>query len=818
MIPLAEVYLLSAFVSLTVGVLIYGQNATHPVNRMFLVVCGVLYYYEFTEFEFLQASDVNVAFQWLRLAAFWYLLPVAVFHICIVYANLRVRRLVLASMYGSAILFSLLEAFVAPYEVFKMPWGWAYRYASYYGYVQVLWVILPTIAGLLVLIRRYHDVRSREEKTGVAYVFSGVLIPIVTGIFGTVLPFLTSIDVPDLTTPAAAIGFLLVGYAVFRYGIHILTASAATDDILSTMVDAMFLVDKEGKIIVSNKAASRLLEFEIPELTGKQLNTITKDSKIMEAFLGNNSPSSLETDFKTKQEHLIPVSVSKSVVVTKRGNLVGYVLVCRDITERKESEERLRTIFDSVRTGIMIIDPKTHVIVDANTVAIEMAGAPKEQIVGSTCHKHVCPTEEGRCPITDLGQTVDNAERVFLRANGKTAPIMKSVRRIVLGGQEHLLESFIDITERKLAEQKLRLQSEIAGNMFEGVVLTRASDGVIVYTNQRFEQMFGYGPGELIGKNIATLNAPTNEKSPGDVAREIETTLKEYGAWSGEVQNIKKDGTPFWCRANASTLQSSEYGTILVETHEDITERKKLEAQLAESQRLAAIGSTATMVGHDLRNPLQGLVGMVYLLKQHYEGIPVEHKKTTEFDATKTLHMMEKSVGYMNKIVSDLQNYAAPLQPELRNVSTHQLFKEILSTIAIPAHVKVSLTVDKGAETLNADPELIKRVLINLAMNAVQAMPQGGELKITARKNGEEELISFQDTGVGVSRETLPKVFEPFFTTKAQGQGLGLAVCKRVMEAHGGTITVDSTVGKGSTFTARLPIPRNMESKPLPTQ
>jgi PAS domain S-box-containing protein len=395
-----------------------------------------------------------------------------------------------------------------------------------------------------------------------------------------------------------------------------------------------------------------------------------------------------------------PVFIHGVRVMRKENEIVGFRAIAVDISERKrmeealrESEERLKTIFDSVSTSIMIIDPETHVIVDANPAAIEMAGAPKEQIVGSTCHKYLCPAEEGRCPITDLGQTIDNAERVFLRSNGNPTAVMKSVCRIVLGGRGHLLESFIDITERK-----------------------------------------------------------------------------------------------------------------------------KLEAQLAQSQRLAAIGSTTAMVGHDLRNPLQALVGMVYLLKQQYERIPVEHKKTTEFDATKMLLGMEASVSYMNKIVSDLQNYAAPLQPELAKVSTHRFLKESLCTIGIPAHVKVSVTVRKGAETLNVDPDLIKRVFTNLIMNAVQAMPQGGELKIAAQKNGEEELISFQDTGVGISRETLPNLFEPLFTTKAQGQGLGLAVCKRVMEAHGGTITVESTIGKGSTFTARLPVRRRMEKKPLPIQ
>jgi PAS domain S-box-containing protein len=420
----------------------------------------------------------------------------------------------------------------------------------------------------------------------------------------------------------------------------------------------------------------------------------------MMKVLGGENMRGNEFTAVRKDGSTFPVFLQGVRVMRNENEFVGFRAIAMDITERKrmeealrESEGKLRTIFDSVKAGIMIIDAKTHVIVDANPAAIEMAGAPREQIVGSVCHKYVCPADRGRCPITDLGQTVDNAERVFIRADGKTCPIMKSVDRIVLGGREHLLESFIDITERK-----------------------------------------------------------------------------------------------------------------------------KLEAQLAKSERLAAIGSTTAMVGHDLRNPLQTLVGLVYLVRQHYESIPLEYKKTAEFDATKMLLGIEASVRYMNKIVSDLQNYAAPLQPELARVSTDQLLKESLSTTAIPARVKVSVNVGKGAETLNADPDLIKRVFTNLIMNAVQAMPQGGELKITAQKNGEEELISFQDTGGGISKEAFPKLFEPLFTTKAQGQGLGLAVCKRVMEAHGGTITVDSTIRKGSTFTAKLPIPKNIERKPLPTQ
>jgi PAS domain S-box-containing protein len=373
-----------------------------------------------------------------------------------------------------------------------------------------------------------------------------------------------------------------------------------------------------------------------------------------------------------------------------------------------------------------------------------------------------------------------------------------------------------DITERKHMEE-VRAASLYVRNLIEASLdplVTIRPDGRITYVNKATELVTGFSRDQLIGSDFSDYFTDPEKARRGYEEVFEKGFVKDYGLAirdkSGKVTDVLYNATVY--RDERGEVQG------VFAAARDITERKRMEARLAQSQRLAAIGSTAAMVGHDLRNPLQALAGMVYLLKKHYEGIPVEYKKTAKFDVTETLHMMEKSLGYMNKIISDLQNYAAPLQPELLDVSTGQLLKESLSTIAIPPHVKVSVTVDKGAETLSADPDLVKRVFMNLAMNAVQAMPQGGELKITAHKNDEEELISFQDTGVGISREALPKLFEPLFTTKAQGQGLGLAVCKRVMEAHGGTITVDSRVGKGSTFTAMLPIPRNMEKKPLPTQ
>ena len=137
---------------------------------------------------------------------------------------------------------------------------------------------------------------------------------------------------------------------------------------------------------------------------------------------------------------------------------------------------------------------------------------------------------------------------------------------------------------QKQAEEAQRLQSEITKNMAEGVILTRAKDAVIIYTNPRFEEMFGYGSGELIGKNIAIVNAPT-DKSPEEIAGEILKSLKETGMWQGEVKNIKKDGTPFWCQANVSTYKHSEHGDVWIATHIDITKRKQAEEALKLSEQ-----------------------------------------------------------------------------------------------------------------------------------------------------------------------------------------------------------------------------------------
>ncbi|MCJ7762510.1 ATP-binding protein [Candidatus Bathyarchaeota archaeon] len=242
-----------------------------------------------------------------------------------------------------------------------------------------------------------------------------------------------------------------------------------------------------------------------------------------------------------------------------------------------------------------------------------------------------------------------------------------------------------------------------------------------------------------------------------------------------------------------------KYSQRLEETVEKRTnELKEANAKLLRSERLAAIGELAGMVGHDLRNPLTGIKNAAYYLRV---------KQSAGFDDTskKMLEIIDSAITHADKIIGDLQDYAREMRLELANCSPRSILKEALALVRVPNRVKIiDNTLDKPV--IKADKTKIARVFINIIKNAIDAMPEGGTLQIkSVQTNGNVE-ISFADTGIGMSEETLGKVFSPLITTKAQGMGFGLAICKRIVDVHQGRITVQSVEGRGSTFTVILPI------------
>jgi len=230
-----------------------------------------------------------------------------------------------------------------------------------------------------------------------------------------------------------------------------------------------------------------------------------------------------------------------------------------------------------------------------------------------------------------------------------------------------------------------------------------------------------------------------------------------------------------------------------------------MEEALLKSERLATIGELAAMVGHDLRNPLTGITGATYYLEKK------ERSRLSE-TGKEMLQLINEDIRRSDKIINDLLEYSKEIRLEPFQTDAKSTTETALKLVRIPKKIHV-VNSAKREPKIELDVDKMRRVLVNLIRNAVDAMPEGGTLRIASRKSNGNLEISVTDTGAGMTSEVVKNLWNPLYTTKAKGIGLGLPIVKRFVEAHGGCISVETKVGKGSIFTVTLPIRRNLEGK-----
>ncbi len=252
------------------------------------------------------------------------------------------------------------------------------------------------------------------------------------------------------------------------------------------------------------------------------------------------------------------------------------------------------------------------------------------------------------------------------------------------------------------------------------------------------------------------------------------------------------------------TIENSRLGTrddelslLSMSINSMLDKIQEVTGELNKSQRFAAVGELAVMIGHDLRNPLQGITAAADFLSR--EKISGPEKKD------RALQLIKKDVQYCEKIVSDLLDYSRETRIMKEETDVHSLLFASLSHIQVPENIEINnLTTEEPK--IHVDVNLLTRVFDNMIKNAIDAMPEGGSLTINGDADANSMRISFADTGQGISEDKLGKLFVPLYTTKAKGMGFGLAICKRIVTAHEGKISVQSEVGKGTKFTIEFPL------------
>ena len=331
--------------------------------------------------------------------------------------------------------------------------------------------------------------------------------------------------------------------------------------------------------------------------------------------------------------------------------------------------------------------------------------------------------------------------------------------------------------------------------------LNRNIDPVVVIIDKGLKiRLFSPSARKILNLSPSTVGIPITSIKLGiaveDLGEIISEVISKLGSFNKEVQDGQGHFYEFRVRPYI-TQEDKIDGAVL--SFVDIDDRKKLE----KVQRLAAIGETAGMVGHDIRNPLQAIIGDVYLARTELASTSESEEKKC---ALESLQEIEKNIDYINKIVSDLQDYAKTINPVAQETNLEALCKEAAAGKDVPKNIKASCNVDSTAKIIVVDSTLLRRILGNLVSNAIQAMPNGGELTLRAHQEESDIVIAVQDTGIGIPDKVKPKLFTPLFTTKSKGQGLGLAVVKRMVEALNGTVTFESVEGNGTTFIIRFPL------------
>jgi PAS domain S-box-containing protein len=365
--------------------------------------------------------------------------------------------------------------------------------------------------------------------------------------------------------------------------------------------------------------------------------------------------------------------------------------------------------------------------------------------------------------------------------------------------------------------QQLELQATMLRNMNQGVCLVNATDCAIVYANPKFESLFGYGTGELTGRPVTVLHyyGETSEESRKLAKKIMEGTLGNR-SFTYEVRNVRKDGTPFWCRSTTSQFQHQEHGRVFVAVHEDITERKRMETQLYEHYQKAQEAvqireDVLAFVSHDLKNPLSAiLMNSQLLLKMELKDAALSERlnKVAETVRLAALRMQSLISGILD--FAKVQGGTFAVEPKEQDLKPllDSLFKTVMS-LANAKSLRLAQEIEASLPSLHCDGNRVMQVLSNLLGNAIKFTPEGGAITVSARRQDGEVRISVSDTGPGIAPQQLPHIFERYWQAKEtarQGTGLGLSIAKGVVDAHGGRIWVESVFGSGCVFHFTLPV------------
>ncbi len=594
--------------------------------------------------------------------------------------------------------------------------------------------------------------------------------------------------------------------------------------------DELFIVGEDRTFLQVNRAATEKLGYSREEILGQKTNKILPEAirgeeRARAAQILDSGEATYESLHQRKDGSIIPVEVhGRSIVIDEKKTIL---LAARDLTDRKkaeaairESEEKFKNLVESSLVGVYIIQDGKFAY--ANPALSRIFGYTQDELVAMPSIAFGIVTEDRERVI----------ERMKLRLESNTVSVKYSFRvirkddqiiqvetlgsRTMYEGRPAIIGTLEDVTETRKAEEKLRESEARYRDLFENsvdAIYLSTPDGRMLDINPAGIRLFGFSSKEEM-MNLDDISEFYENREDRDVFRR---TLEAKGMVRDfEVKIRRQDGQNLAVLDTASVVLNEKgevagYHGIL----RDLTEKRRLEEQLFQSQKLESLGQLTSGIAHDFNNVLGGIMGFTELAIEK-----TEEDKTVHDYLTRIYSLAERAARITRQLLAFARRQI--LMP--KDINLNELIGDLFELLPrlLGEHVETRFIPGGDLKTVRADPSQLEQVLLNLAVNASDAMPDGGKLVIETNNAfldesycashanvhpGEYVSISVSDTGSGIDQSTLQHIFEPFFTTKAvgKGTGLGLAVVHGIIQQHGGSINVYSETGRGTTFKLYFP-------------
>ena len=592
----------------------------------------------------------------------------------------------------------------------------------------------------------------------------------------------------------------------------IMRSQRSFKELIDSFDDPACAVSLDGTLRTVNKRVTEIAGVPYSEVVGRKIYDFVEEPTRDEIERGlgrflekKRWAGTVRIRLKNNSRPLYFDCVLNGIV--KGDEVVGASMLGRDVTEQREKELRFTELFETLQEGVYFCTPEGQLL-DANPALVSILGY-KEKRDLLAVEPSALNFDPGQ-PV--LGRAADDrggvrTREVKLRRKDGTAAVFLDSSRAVWDTSGNIIRyqgTLVDLTEKRKMERQLEQQEGFRQRLLESfpdLILVVDLEERYTFVSSRSRDLLGYRPEDMLGKKISDLE----DHSP-DLASLYRTIVSGHQAFGASEYGARhRDGSWRTMRAAGSQLSEAE-GKIngVIISVRDITIERKLEQQVVQSERLAAMGAMIGGVAHELNNPLTSILGVSELLQDN----------ETNETSRKQLAMLQQQARRAAEIVQNLTYFSRPPAPGKSKINLTEVVERTLNLHAYSLR-KNNITVDflkeAGVPYALGDPHQLMQVFLNLIVNAEQAIREArdkGTLRIRLGKGDGTVWVSFHDDGPGIPKESLPSIFDPFYTTKrpGRGTGLGLSICKSVMKEHNGSVEAANSPDGGAVFTVTLPV------------